>query len=485
MDDRINLYLFVGFWLLLIIGSVTGVLVFYTDFGPSETSEEVDYSVSVPEEALVGEEIEAQLNSEEAEVQEIEARLDGEIIGETDEEGRIEFISEEEGIKTLIFETEREITRNIKFESEEPEEINLDLEVDKDDVEVSESFTTEASTEREIQSFSWTINETELEESGSSITESFEEAGVYEITVAAEKEELQDEASIEINVFETEEELDEEGAEEQEQESDEDESDEEDSQDQDEDTGEESEDEEDEFQEPVISLDMPEDGETIETFEDKEDIEFEFTVEDRGDASEITLEIEETGHEYTRPVTSGQIYMHEFEDIPASEEGETYTWSVSTESNEFEESTSFELEIVEPGAILNINDETELGDGEVEFNYFAESDVEAELEIEIIADEELSRTWDQCDESGNLEEETVSYDDGEAVRSFDMGIFGGQKFEDADFTEILIIEGEYSWRGEITAVEENRVLDSAGSQTFVTTDQPEEDSEEDCSEGGG
>lgn len=473
MDDRINLYLFVGFWLLLIIGSVTSVIVFYTDFDSSEASEEVDYNVSVPDEALVGEEIEAQLTSEKGGVQEVEVRLDGEKIGETDTEGRIEFVAEEEGVKTLTFEAKREITRNIVSESKEPERINLDLETDQQEVEVSESFTAEAYAEREVQSFAWSINETELEDSSSSITRSFPETGTYDITVTAETEELQDEASIKINVFETEEELDE------------DESDEEDSQDQDEYTGEESEDEEDEFQEPVISLDSPNQGETIETFEDETDVEFEFTVEDRGDASEITLEIEEIRHEYTRPVTSGQIYMHEFEDIPASEEGETYTWSVSTESNEFEESTSFELEIVEPGAILNLNDETELGDGEVEFNYFAESDVEAELEIEIIADEELSRTWDQCNESGNLEEETVSYDDGETVRSFDMGIFGGQKFEDADFTEILIIEGEYSWRGEITAVEENRVLDSAGLQTFVTTDQPEEDSEEDCSEGGG
>ena len=124
-------------------------------------------------------------------------------------------------------------------------------------------------------------------------------------------------------------------------------------------------------------------------------------------------------------------------------------------------------------------DGTELGDGEVEFNYHAESEVSGEIQIDIEADEEMSRTWMQCDGEGNLQEETITYDGGDTVAEFSTGILGGQTL-DTEFQEILNIAGDYRWNGEINSDEDETELASAGPDHFTTTSQAPEDTEEDC-----
>ena len=602
MDDKIKLYLFGGFWLILIIGSVTGVLVFYTDFDSTETSEEIDYSVSVPDQAFEGEEIEAQLNSEKGEVQGIEVRLDGENIGETDEEGKINYTVDSSGIKNIefrsggnevsesfeVFETSGRSSEDEEQDDEDGldssggESYSGDEEAHEDDADESEddssdeddageseddssdeedsqeddgsneaelaaeasyspeepsvgnqvSFNAEDSTGN-IQSYAWSSEDTDLEEnSGESITHTFQNDGLFIIELVVENDEGEtSETTVELNVEEIsetniflnepsqEEKYDseimydftvknaEEDAEytifingdenrtesinetgnlqiqetvevdpgfydtyvELEQNGDIYQTDEVTV-------------EVEEIAEHQITLDSPKDGETIETFENETEVEFEFTVEDRGDASEITLEIEETEHQFTRPISSGETYNYEFEDIPASEEGETYIWALSTEEGEVSESVNFDLEIVEPEFTIDISSpqhEDQIGHYEVEFEYLAESDVDAEIQARTYAEEDMERTFELCVE-GSLEQQTISYDEGDQVHEYDTSIFSDQTL-DADFERTHDIQGEYSWEMEISADEE--VQKSSQNKKYETQDEPDlDESEEDCGE---
>ena len=240
--------------------------------------------------------------------------------------------------------------------------------------------------------------------------------------------------------------------------------------------------------EPEFVLNSP-DGETIETFDQQTDVEFSYTVEERGWAEEASIVLEdEEGNEidsHTHSITSGETYNYEFEDIPASEDGETYTWTVTDEDEEVSESTNFDTQIVEPDADLELVSHDGETDNYDTFDYFAESDVEANLEIEVQADENMERTWMQCDDDGNLEEETISYDEGETITNLSTGILGGQTL-DNEFTETLNIAGDYQWNGEINSDEDGNQLASAGPQTFTTTEQTPEDTADDCAdeEGG-
>jgi len=233
---------------------------------------------------------------------------------------------------------------------------------------------------------------------------------------------------------------------------------------------------------PEISLEYP-DRETVETLNDETNIVFEYSVGDRANAEQTTITLEnDEGEEidsHTRATDSHTTFKYEFENLAASQEGETYIWSISTEQNEVKESTSFDLEIVDPEADLELVDETELADGEVEFDYYADSDVEAEIEIEVLADEKMERTWAQCNyDNEELEEETISYEDGEKSTEFSIDILGGQTL-DTEFNKTLKISGDYRWEGGIRN-EEGILLDSARSQTFTVTDQPAEDTEDRC-----
>ena len=139
--------------------------------------------------------------------------------------------------------------------------------------------------------------------------------------------------------------------------------------------------------EPEFILNSP-DGETIETFDQQTDVEFSYTVEERGWAEETSIVLEdEEGNEidsHTHSITSGETYNYEFEDIPASEEGETYTWTITDEDEEVSESTNFDTQTVEPEVEIFSVDHNVLENGyEVEFEIDFISEDESEIFAEI------------------------------------------------------------------------------------------------------
>lgn len=97
----------------------------------------------------------------------------------------------------------------------------------------------------------------------------------------------------------------------------------------------------------AVSIYRPRSGQEIRTFEDSEDIEFRFEINDRDWVREVKMEIEGTEHEYRRPVSSGNVYGRNFDpELEASSEGNNYTANIYLIGEEQEESFSREFQVI-------------------------------------------------------------------------------------------------------------------------------------------
>jgi len=146
------------------------------------------------------------------------------------------------------------------------------------------------------------------------------------------------------------------------------------------------------FQEedPELNIISP-DGTTVETFDEQEDVEFQYEVETLGWMDRIHIELQDSDGDVIREhnhSTSQEQHEYIFEDIPASESGEKYTWTISTEEGEVEESASFDLEIVEPEFEIERVGEQVNNGYEAELEFDVVSDLSAEIDVEIWNEEE-------------------------------------------------------------------------------------------------
>lgn len=248
--------------------------------------------------------------------------------------------------------------------------------------------------------------------------------------------------------------------------------------------------------EPEFVLNSP-DGETIETFDQQTDVEFSYTVEERGWAEEASIVLEdEEGNEidsHTHSIDSGETYNYEFENIPASEDGETYTWilELTDEGQKTDKSAEFTTEKTEPEYL--VNQETPEDGQTVTDSYdsilietYYETDTYGELQIEVEAAEDGSHTWQVCDEEGGeeggeedegpCEDQTVSHNEGDTVHTDSTTILKGQE-RTHETSIILVVAMEYRWQAQIIN-EDGDTVEQTGYSYFETQNQPEDEEPE-------
>lgn len=231
---------------------------------------------------------------------------------------------------------------------------------------------------------------------------------------------------------------------------------------------------------PDIQLVSPSDGGSVSTFDNQTEVTFEYQVNDKGWSESADLVVND------QIKAERQLYSLESTqtETVTLDSGETYNWQVTYEGDQQGSTDTRTLDVVqeEPDATVNLNSPTEgetINDYQVNFDYMISSDVNGQFTAEIVADEDMSRTWMQCDGSGNLQEETISYSEGEVVDAFEISIAGGQTIDNT-FDQTLNIAGDYRWNGEIVADSDGSVIGSSGPKTFTTAEQPPEDSSGDC-----
>ncbi|EHK02275.1 PKD domain containing protein [Candidatus Haloredivivus sp. G17] len=231
---------------------------------------------------------------------------------------------------------------------------------------------------------------------------------------------------------------------------------------------------------PDIQLVSPADGGSVSTFDSQTEVTFEYRVNDKGWAESADLVVNDQIQAET------QLYSQESTqtETVTLDSGNTYNWQVTYEGSQQGATNTRTLDVVqeEPDATVNLNSPTggvTINDYQVAFDYQISSDVSAQFTAEIIADEEMSRTWMQCDGNGNLQEETISYSEGDVVDTFEISVLGGQTIDNS-FEESVNIAGDYRWNGKIIADNDGSVIGSAGSEGFNTNDQAPEASSSDC-----
>lgn len=292
-------------------------------------------------------------------------------IYETDQNGQIEFeVPEADNLIVESEEFEIEISRALDSSdepseaSEENEEDDADQEQDEADQEdetetleakfdispgnpvTDETVSFDASdSEGNIESYYWSSPDTQLDETESQFVQNeFSEAGEFTFELEVSNEVSTDTETKEIEILE-------EGV-----------------------------------KEPEFILNSPADGETVETFDSETDIEFEFIINDRTWADEAKLKIEDTNYEFTRPISSGKTYYHEFEELPSSYEGENYSWYVELKDQDLttKESSNFVLGRKDPVyEVLELDpadgDNVENYDPELKFTTNTTDTVDAEV----------------------------------------------------------------------------------------------------------
>lgn len=226
---------------------------------------------------------------------------------------------------------------------------------------------------------------------------------------------------------------------------------------------------------PVVNLISPEEGQTIEIIEG-EDIEFTFQVENKGWADTANLKLNGEQQDTTTILEEQQYTL-----ATDLTEG-THDWGIETTGSDQTQTTETQQVTVtykEPETEITLSspeDGENINDYEVTFDYQAYSEVNAEFNAEIQADENMERTWDQCQDDGTVQQETISYDEGETITTYESSLNSDQNL-DSTFEESLNIAGDYTISKAIEADTEQ--LENV-QNTFTTTEGAPEDTEEDC-----
>lgn len=232
---------------------------------------------------------------------------------------------------------------------------------------------------------------------------------------------------------------------------------------------------------PEFTINSPSEGQTIETFDNETEVSFNYTVEDKGWADNATIEIQETGDSYTRPISSGETYGDNFNPVlEASDAGEEYSYSLELydEDRTTSKTAPFSVQIVEPQGVVSLDSPRGDTSNYDTFDIYLQADVAATFSARIKSQEDMQRTWMQCDGEGDLVEETVTYSEGEIVGDYQTDLIAGQEI-DTDFTQVMVIKGNYTWSGELQS-EEDGMLVQKSPVSFKTLEEPDGDTQEDC-----
>lgn len=215
-----------------------------------------------------------------------------------------------------------------------------------------------------------------------------------------------------------------------------------------------------EYSEPQFELDIPKDKETIQTFEDHKEIDFQYIVQERVWAEEAKIEVDQTNDEYTRTISSGQTYGTNFNpSLEASKEGNLYSWRVVLEGDEksVDKSSEFVLEQVEPVFSVNKNsldgssqnpvivDDYESISKELEVT----ADKGAEIIFEVYADEDGENEVDVDRDDGTAGSYTVKKDEDDLVAENAYQVSEGTQNELYEYERDYFVAIRYRWNASI------------------------------------
>jgi len=208
---------------------------------------------------------------------------------------------------------------------------------------------------------------------------------------------------------------------------------------------------EEQIEQPEFTLDSPNDGETIETFDEETDVEFEFTVEDRAWAEEAKIKIEQTQNQNTRLISSDQKYIEDF-NLESSEEGISYDWIVTLKHEDSQVSSEKSFNLIKESPQFSIFEQSE----EVRENGY-----EVDFYLEFEADSTSEITAYYIDDQGQEEMMSSEYIDEDS-----------SEFE---FSHFFDSEGEYSWYILVEDLESGEVIKESDTSSFEITEEDDGD----------
>ena len=229
-------------------------------------------------------------------------------------------------------------------------------------------------------------------------------------------------------------------------------------------------------QEPSFVLNFPSDGQTFESFNDQMEIDFEYTVEEKGWADESTVEIVETGDSYTRTVSSGETYGSNFDpELEASNEGSTYDYRVTlfnSDGQETSKTKSFNVVKSQPTYMATLGGPKGTESDPQQINYYegvtlttdVESETNSQLKIIVEANEDGENTFET--EEG---EQTVSYSEGDTVSEDTLSVREGVDTT-KQISTTFNVAMQYRWKAQIIA--DSSVQTETDYQYFETTEEP-------------
>ena len=219
---------------------------------------------------------------------------------------------------------------------------------------------------------------------------------------------------------------------------------------------------------PEFSMDKPKG--TQEVFFNENNVNFSYTVEERGWAEEAVIDVLDEEHNHIQSINTG-TYSTVFPDLEASEEGEEYQWELTLQNVDESQSKSesFTLEKVEPDHGVELISPTEGEEVEdyqdVETTVAFDSEVSGELHIEIIAAEDGSNSWS----SGEASFET-EYEEGDVAYEDFLDIVDGMDSTHT-FTHDADVAIEYEWRSWIE-YDDGTQIGLTDYENFEVTDEP-------------
>ena len=234
---------------------------------------------------------------------------------------------------------------------------------------------------------------------------------------------------------------------------------------------------------PDITLVSPADGGSVSTFDNQTDVNFEYNVNSRGWAETAELLIN------GQTKATRQLYSQESTqtETVTLDSGKTYNWNIQYSDGQGQQaSTNIRtLEVVqeEASASTSLNSQTDgetINDYEVKFDYSVSSDVSSTFTGEVIADEDMSRTWQFCD--SGLQEKTTTHSVGDTVFSFEQKLSGGQSL-DTSGTNRFVVPGDYRIKSKVVSDKGEELVQNNHGIVTITEGRPSAESG-DCGGGG-